>query len=398
MLSFGWAGFISRPLQIDYRIGNIEQGGRMTTKLKTSAPLRTLAFSILALFLGAQTAMACTGIVLRSADGGTVPARTMEFAFDINSNILAIPAGTEIETLIMDPDNTGFTFTAKYGFLGANGLDKQIVFDGLNTQGLYFGAFYFAQNAQFGTVSDENRDRAVSSEEMGNWVLGQFATVDEVVAALPSIEVVGSYIEEISGFAPFHYAVTDRTGASVVIEYTKDGMKVHQNTVNVVTNNPTYDWHLTNLANYVGLQPRNVEAIEVGTQSIRPFGQGSGMLGLPGDMTSPTRFVRAVAFANTSLPSETTDEAIFKAFHILNVFDIPKGAIREADPNVPLTDYTLWTSAADTLNIVYYYKTYITQAVESVDVRQAVADLEGPTVIQMESGFQVRDRTADFSN
>ena len=88
----------------------------------------------------------------------------------------------------------------------------------------------------------------------------------------------------------------------------------------------------------------------------------------------------------------------FKAFHILNVFDIPKGAIREADPNVPLTDYTLWTSAADTLNIVYYYKTYITQAVESVDVRQAVADLEGPTVIQMESGFQVRDRTAEFSN
>jgi choloylglycine hydrolase len=369
----------------------------MTKTLKTSAPLRALAFSILALFLGAQTAMACTGIVLRSADGATVPARTMEFAFDINSNVLAVPAGTEIETLVLDPDNTGFTYTAKYGFLGANGLDKPIVFDGMNTQGLYFGAFYFAQNAEFGTVSDENRDRAVSSEEMGNWILGQFATVEEVVAALPSIEVVGTFVEEIQGRVPFHYAVTDRTGASVVIEYTKDGMKVHKNTVNAVTNNPTYDWHLTNLGNYVGLQPRNVEAIEVGTANIRPFGQGSGMLGLPGDMTSPTRFVRAVAFANTALPSETVDDAIFNAFHILNVFDIPKGAIREADPNVTHTDYTLWTSAADTLNIVYYYKTYITQSVESVDVRAVFEGLTEPKIIEMETGFQVRDRTADFA-
>ena len=90
---------------------------------------------VVALFLGSQTVLACTGIILRAADGATVPARTMEFAFDIHSNVLAIPAGTELQTLILDPDNTGFTYTAKYGFLGANGLDKQIVFDGMNTEG-----------------------------------------------------------------------------------------------------------------------------------------------------------------------------------------------------------------------------------------------------------------------
>ena len=368
----------------------------MTRNLKSSLRLRTITVAFIAYFFTAQVVMACTGIVLRSADGATVPARTMEFAFDIDSNVLAIPAGTEINTLILDPDNTGFTYTAKYGFLGANGLDKQIVFDGMNTQGLYFGAFYFAGNAEFGTVNDENRHRAVSSEEMGNWILGQFASVKEVVAALPTIEVVGTYVEEIKGRVPFHYAVTDSSGASIVIEYTKDGLRVHENTVNAVTNNPTYDWHLTNLSNYVGLQSRNVEAIEVGTERIAPFGQGSGMLGLPGDMTSPTRFVRAVAFANTALPSETVDDAIFKAFHILNVFDIPKGAIREADPDVALTDYTLWTSAADTLNGIYYYKTFISQAVESINVKAVFNGLTEPKVIEMESGFQIRDRTDDF--
>lgn len=369
----------------------------MKRHLNAPTLAKKLTCIIMAYILSAQSVIACTGIVLRSADGGTVPARTMEFAFDIESNVLAIPAGTKINTLILDPDNSGFTFTAKYGFLGANGLGKQIVFDGMNTQGLYYGAFYFAGNAEFGTVSDENRHRAVSSEEMGNWILGQFATVEEVVAALPTIDVVGTFVDEIKGRVPFHYAVTDSSGASIVIEYTKDGLKVHENTVNVLTNNPTYDWHLTNLSNYVGLQSRNVEAIEVGTERITPFGQGSGMLGLPGDMTSPTRFVRAVAFANTSLPSDSVDDAIFKAFHILNVFDIPKGAIREADPSVTLTDYTLWTSAADTLNGVYYYKTYISQAVESIDVRAVFNGLTAPKVIEMESGFQVRDRTADFA-
>ncbi len=133
----------------------------------------------------------------------------------------------------------------------------------------------------FSELTDENRDRAVSSEEMGNWILGQFSTVSEVRAALPSIDVVGTYVAEIDGFAPFHYAVTDSTGASIVIEYTERGLTVYDNTVHAVTNNPSYDWHLTNLRNYIGLQSENRESMTIGSESFAPFGQGSGLLGLP---------------------------------------------------------------------------------------------------------------------
>jgi choloylglycine hydrolase len=248
----------------------------------------------------------------------------------------------------------------------------------------------------FSELTDENRDRAVSSEEMGNWILGQFSTVSEVRAALPSIDVVGTYVSEIDGIAPFHYAVTDSTGASIVIEYTESGLTVYDNTVNAVTNNPSYDWHLTNLRNYVGLQSENRGSMSVGSENIAPFGQGSGLLGLPGDHSSPARFVRAVAFANTSLPSDDVDDAIFKAFHILNVFDIPKGSIRESVGDGIHTDYTLWTSAADTANARYFYKTYLTQGVESIDVKEAVSSITEPTTLIMESGFEVRDRTGDF--
>ncbi|PQJ29538.1 choloylglycine hydrolase [Rubritalea profundi] len=365
-------------------------------KLSSFLPAPPLAGLLVALLANTSPTQACTGIILRCLDGVVLAARTMEFGFDIKSNILVVPPGTKMTTLGLDPEHEGFTYEAKYGFLGANGLDMPIVFDGLNEAGLYYGAFYFAGHAVFGEASDANRGKAVSSEELGNWMLGQFATVEEVVAGLKKIEVVGSYVKEIDGFAPFHYAVSDATGASVVIEYTAEGLTVHKNTVNAVTNTPTYDWHLTNLRNYVGLTPFNKETIEVGSLKLTPFGEGTGMVGLPGDLSSPTRFVRAVAFANTALPSKTAKDGVFQAFHILNVFDIPKGAIRNP-AHKDLTDYTLWTSVGDTANKVYYYKTYQTQGVESVDVRKAVAGLKAPKIIKMESGFSVKDRTSELN-
>ena len=368
----------------------------MRSNSSLSRMTKLLHITLLIVALGAQSAFACTGIILRSADGATVPARTLEFGFDIHSNIFAVPAGTSIETLGLNPDVSGFKYKAKYGFLGANGLDMPIVFDGVNTEGLYFGAFYFAGDAVFSELTDGNRGRAVSSEEIGNWILGQFATVAEVKAALPSIDVVGTYIDAIKGVAPFHYTVTDASGSSIIIEYTKNGLRVFDNTVNAITNNPPYDWHLTNLRNYIGLQSENRQSMTIGSETFAPFGQGSGLLGLPGDHSSPSRFVRAVAFANTSLPSENVDEAIFKAFHILNVFDIPKGSIREGEGNNLHTDYTVWTSAVDTTNARYFYKTYLSQSVESIDVKKAVSSISQPTTLRMESGFTVRDRTGEF--
>lgn len=339
---------------------------------------------------------ACTGFILRAKDGAIVPARTLEFSFDILSNIYAVPAGTKIETLVLDADQSGFTFEAKYGFLGANSFDYPIVFDGINTEGLYFGAFYFATQAVFGKVSDENRDRAVSSDELGNWILGQFKSVEEVRAALPKIEVVGTYVDTIKGIAPFHYLVADASGASIVIEYTAKGLAIHDNPVNAITNDPTFDWHLTNLSNYIGLKAENRPEITVGDLTLTTFGQGSGMIGLPGDFSSPSRFVRAVAFANSALPLATADDAVFHAFHVLNAFDIPKGAVRDTGAQGVHTDYTVWSSASDTANLTYYFKTYKTQAVEKIDIRKALADLEEPAVLKMESGFVVRDRTGDF--
>ncbi|ROS00133.1 choloylglycine hydrolase [Sinobacterium caligoides] len=338
-------------------------------------------------------AMACTGIVLHAKDGTTVPARTMEFGFDIKSNIAVVPANTAIDTLTSNEDKKGFSYNNKYGFAGATALGKPIIVDGMNEKGLYFGAFYFNHLAVYEELTEANQSKAISSEELGNWLLGNFATVEEVKTALSSVHVVGTYIDAIKSFAPLHYAVTDASGKSIVIEYTASGLRIFDNTVNVVANNPTYDWHLTNLNNYIGLMSDNRETITVGTQKLKPFGEGTGLVGLPGDHSSPSRFVRAVAFANTVLPTKGAADTVFTAFHLLNTFDIPKGSIREQGADGVFTDYTVWTSVADTKNVVYYYKTYITQSVEKIDIKKALEGLTKPKIIVMESGFEVKDRS-----
>ena len=131
----------------------------------------------------------------------------------------------------------------------------------------------------------------------------------------------------------------------------------------------------------------------VGRQQVSPFGEGTGLFGMPGDHTSPSRFVRATAFANSALPPKTADDAVFSAFHILNHFDIPKGSIREGTNDNLSTDYTVWTSVVDTQSSTYYYKTYITQQVEKVDLSVALEGLTEPKTIYMESGFSIKDRS-----
>lgn len=129
-------------------------------------------------------AAACTGIVLKSDDGAVVPARTMEFGFDVHSNIAMVPAGTEITSLSSDPEKSGLVYKAKYGFGGANAFGRSIVVDGMNEKGLYFGAFYFSGAAVYEELTKNNQSQAVSSEELGNYILGNFKTVAEVKEGL----------------------------------------------------------------------------------------------------------------------------------------------------------------------------------------------------------------------
>ncbi|MBV9906631.1 MAG: linear amide C-N hydrolase, partial [Hyphomicrobiales bacterium] len=159
------------------------------------------------------------------------------------------------------------------------------------------------------------------------------------------------------------------------------------------TNSPGFDWHMTNLRNYVNFSLENHPPIQLGPVKLEPFGQGSGMLGMPGDFTPPSRFVRAVAFSQSVLEPKTGDDAVTTAFHILNNFDIPKGSTREAEKDEHgniVAEYTVWTAASDLKAKRYYFRTYDDSRIRMVDLMKMNLDAKDIVTFSMhgEETFQ----------
>jgi choloylglycine hydrolase len=209
--------------------------------------------------------------------------------------------------------------------------------------------------------------------------------------------VVPAIVLPAMGISPgVHYIVTDATGASITIEYIDGKLNVYDNPLGVITNSPSFDWHMTNLRNYINLSDENVQPVSLGKVKLAPFGQGTGMLGLPGDFTPPSRFVRAVVFSQTALPVKTGREAVLQSFHLLNNFDIPKGVAREGHPAAEgevTADFTMWTSACDLKSKQFYFRTFDNSQIRSVDLTKMPIDEKEIKTISMQGGEEIKSLT-----
>ncbi len=342
----------------------------------------------------AQSAQACTGIVLTAADGTVVHARTLEFAIDLHSDVIMVPRGyARVGTT---PDGKeGLKWKSKYATVGANGLGMPVIFDGVNEKGLAAGLFYFPTSAGYMPYAAGDAGKTIAPWELGSWMLENFANVEEVKANLGKI-VVPAVVYGGWGFAPeVHFIASDATGKSIVIEFVGGKLNVYDDPLGVITNTPTFDWQMTNLRNYVNFSMTNVPPVTLGSVKLLPTGQGSGMLGLPGDFTPPSRFVRAVAFSQSVFQGKTGDDAVLEAFHVLNQFDIPKGAAREEKDehgNVH-ADYTIWTAASDLRAKRFYFRTYENSQIRMVDLMKMNLDGKDIVTISMKGEEVVKSLT-----
>jgi choloylglycine hydrolase len=317
---------------------------------------------------GPTTALACTGITIKPKDGSVVFARTLEFANDLKSNLIIVPR--DHEYVGSAPGGLpGRRWTSKYAVVGINAFDMPVVLDGLNEQGLSVGLFYFPGFAEYQEVEADESDRTIAPWEIGSYLLSTCSNLKEVVVAVDRVLVGEVVLPDLGFVPPVHLIVTEAGGNSVVLEYVDGEVEIHANPLGVMTNAPTFDWHMTNLSNYVTLSAKNVERLDLAGKEITALGQGSGMLGLPGDFTPPSRFVRAVAFSRNAVPVQNAKEGVLQAFHLLNLFDIPKGAVEGTEDDKEVYDYTLWTSAADLKNLRYYFRTYENSRIRMVDMK-----------------------------
>ncbi|MDQ0639931.1 choloylglycine hydrolase [Pedobacter sp. W3I1] len=339
----------------------------------------------------------CTGIQLRTTSGAPIYGRTMEFATPLQSQALVIPkqvqfTGTGVQGL------PGKTWSSLYTITGLNGLGLERIIDGINSEGLCVGAFYFVNYAGYQQVAPEDSANSMCSVDLPTYLLSTCTTVDEVKSAVTQIQINSSNPSGTGAALPLHYNVHDRLGNVLVIEYVGGNLSVLENPVGVLTNSPDYNWHLTNLSNYVNLSATDIVSWELKsavdpakTVSIFPAGQGSGFLGLPGDYTPPSRFIRAVAYSQFSSPVDTNQDAILQAFHILDAFDIPLGTIIDPTSKNP-AEYTEWTVASDLVETKFYFHTEGDRTIRVIDLAnwafqgsrvEYLSIDQGPTIINM---------------
>lgn len=335
---------------------------------------------LLSVFI-ATPAMACTTFRLQSQDGAWITGRSMELGLDLKSNVMLVPR--QFTLTAMQPGmKPGIAWKAKYGFLGINTFDLNVATDGMNEVGLTAHALYIPGFFEYQAYSESNQN-TIANTDVVNWLLSQFETVDQVRQALSQVTVYGLDVEKI-GVQPLHWAVRDAKGGSIVIEYVKGQLTIHDNPISVLTNSPNFDWHMTNLRNYINLSNVNVDGLKLGTTSLPPIGQGTGLIGLPGDYTPPARFVRAAALAFAAAPVPTAKEASNLAFHILNTVDIPVGAVAEKIPGKDgaqdsLTyEQTQWVTVYDLKNKQAYFRTYGNLNIRQIDLNKV--DFSGKVI------------------
>ena len=335
-------------------------------------------------------AVACTGIRIKPNDGSVVFARTLEFAADLQSNVIVIPREKEFVGTAPG-DKSGLHWKSKYGVAGANGFGLPLIVEGLNEKGLEVGIFYFPGYAKYQETKTEDFEKTLAPWELAVYLLGTCADVKEAVQAVQHVRVCDVIQKDMGFVPPCHYIVNDAGGQCIVLEYVDGKLKIYDNPLGVITNSPTFDWHLTNLRNYANLTVNNVPPIEISGIKFASFGQGSGMLGLPGDFTPPSRFIRAVAFSQSAMPVATAYEGVLQAFHLLNQFDIPKGAARGTDQGKEIADYTLWTSASDLTNRRYYFRTFDNSRIRMIDLKKIDLDAKEIKKISMAGKEVIED-------
>jgi choloylglycine hydrolase len=314
-----------------------------------------------------SNASACTGILLEAKDGSLSTGRTVEFEIDLDMSVAVIPR--DFGFVGTTPKGEGMAYKSKYASAGVFCFGSNILMDGINEKGLAAAAFYFPGYASYAACTEENQKSALSPIDFTNWILSQFASLEEVKEGVKSVAIVPTVIKEWgSAPPPMHYIVYDKTGKSLVIEPLEGSLKVYDNPIGVITNSPTFDWHIQNLNNFMNLSPLNVEPKKLRGLELKSFGQGSGMVGLPGDFSPPSRFVRAAIFSVNALVSENLDQLVDQTFHILNLFDIPKGAVQEEIGNKKFYDYTPLTVVRDIKSMKYFYKSYKDQAIKFIDL------------------------------
>ncbi len=265
--------------------------------------------------------------------------------------------------------------------------DYPLYYDAVNEKGLAMAGLNFPGNAYYAPEA-AGRDN-VTPFELIPWILGQCATVAEAKNLLEYINLVNMNFSDQLPLSPLHWIIADKEEA-ITVEAVADGLKIYDNPVGVLTNNPTFDFMMNYLTIYRDLSPYPSENHISDKVSLPVYCQGFGGMGLPGDYSSPSRFVRAAFTKLNAVSGASEGESVSQFFHLLGSVEMPRGCVRLENGK---NDLTIYSSCCNQDRGIYYYKTYDNSRINAVDMHRE--DLDGRKVI---SYPLLKDQSIHFQN
>lgn len=317
------------------------------------------------------SAFACTVIAITDVNGTAYSGKTMEFSYPIPLNMEYVPAGTKIRSKTPS-GKTGMEFNTKYPVLGLgmlifDGANQDTMVEAINNQGLSINSNEF-NDSKAPTALGNDDHKILAASDFAMWVLGNFQSVRQVKQALLAGEVK-IWLPKVPFLGnvemPIHYAIFDKTGAGIVIEYSKGQQNIYDNEVGVMTNIPDFSWHLQNLNNYAFLNNMDRNHGKFNNLEVSAPDSGNALVGLPSDQTSAGRFVKAAYYANFVRKAKTPDDAIITLAHIMNNFDRPydlsidpPGSVGDGPPlKTNSSEVTMFTWISDKARNRFYLRT-----------------------------------------
>lgn len=298
------------------------------------------------------------------------------------------------ETVTITPRNKTFYFRngkelkTHFAIIGMAFVvgDYPLYYDATNEKGLSIAGLNFPQNAVYNCIKEAENVDNIASFELIPWILGQCETIKDVRNLLEKINITKEAFNENLPPSPLHWIIADKNNA-ITLESVAEGLKIYDNPAGILTNNPPFDYQMFNLNNYMNLSTEKAVNNFSSKLFLENYSRGMGALGLPGDLSSASRFVKAAFTKLNSVSGDSESESISQFFHILGSVAQQRGCVHMGNSEYEITIYT---SCCNTDKGIYYYTTYENSQISAVDMHKENLDSQELISYPLIKGQQIR--------
>lgn len=306
--------------------------------------------------------------------------RTLDYEISYGDQVVITPRNYPFDL------RNGGQIKAHYAMIGMACVmqDYPLYYDAVNEKGLGIAGLNFVGNAHYNKPV-EGKDN-IAQFELIPWLLGSCASVREARQTLERLNLIDTPFADNLPLAQLHWMIADKTEC-ITVESVADGLKVYENPVGVMTNNPPFPYQMFNLNNYLHLSVENRKNTFSDALALNQYSRGMGGMGLPGDLSSQSRFVRVAFVKMNSLSGDSEEESVSQFFHILGSVDQQRGCCKLGEDKYEIT---LYTSCCNTERGIYYYNTYDNHQISAVDLHREDLDSEKLIAYAPVKGEQIR--------